>query len=274
MSASWGSKLEKKLSALTDSASKESIQTLAQWIGFNRKHAPVIASVLTNSLQNASSSSRQWLYWQLLHEVLLLDLDTAKWDKCLELRVALGEKAVVPAVESLRSKNSLSEKLEGLVKQWDAHSVFGGPTLVSEIRRFLSAEVSASDEPAQAKPSPAKETPKDSPKSDAQEPHKKEVPVEPAEDTPAEKAKKEKARDEEVLVEPAEKRGSLSTAKEITYDFDSKVGCGQFHCVSRFDIYDTDLTLFLDASGHSTWQGRFARVPRSLQSNCYTSNCP
>lgn len=152
----------------------------------------------------------------------------------MELRLALGEQAVVPAVESLRSKNSLSEKLEGLVKQWDAHDVFGGPTLVSEIRRLLSAEVSASAEPVQAKPSPAKETPTDSPKSDAQEPQKEEVPVEATKDTPAEKAKKEtaekakkeKARDEEVLVEPAQRRGSLSTAKEITYDFDSKVGGG------------------------------------------------
>lgn len=226
MSASWGSKLEKKLSALTDSASKESIQTLAQWIGFNRKHAPVIASVLTSSLQSAPSPSRQWLYWQVVHEVLLLDLDTAKWEKCLELRLALGEQAVVPAVESLQSSNSLSEKLEGLVKQWDANNVFGGPTLVSEIRRLLSAEVSASAEPAQAKPSPATETPKDSPKADAQEPQKEEAPVEATKETPAEKAKKEKARDEEVLVEPAQRRGSLSTAKEITYDFDSKVGGG------------------------------------------------
>jgi hypothetical protein len=220
MSASWGSKLELRLSALTDSASKESIQTLAKWIGFNRKHATVIASVMASNLKNAPSSSRQWLYWQVLHEVLLLDLDTAKWDKLVELRLALGEQAVVPAVESLRSKNSLSEKLEGLVKQWDAHNVFGGPTLVSEIRRFLSAEVSASAEPAQAK----QETPKDSPKSDAQELQKEEVPVDATEDTPAEKVKKEKARDLEVLVEPAQRRGSLSTAKEITYDFDSKVG--------------------------------------------------
>jgi hypothetical protein len=229
MSASWGSKLEKKLSALTDSASKESIQTLAKWIGFNRKHVAVIASVLSNSLQNAPSSSRQWLYWQVLHEVLVLDLDTAKWEKLVELRVALGEQAVVPAIESLRSKNALSEKLEGLVKQWDSHNIFGGPTLVSEIRRLLSAEVSASSasEPAaQAKPSPAKETSKDDiPKADAQEPEKEEAPVEATKDTPAEKAKKEKARDEEVLVEPAQRRGTLSTAKQITYDFDSKVSC-------------------------------------------------
>lgn len=226
MSASWGSKLEKKLLALTDSASKESIQTLAKFIGFNRKHAPVIAGVLAGSLQNAPSSSRQWLYWQLLHEVLLLDLNTAKWDKLVELRLALGEQAVVPAIESLRSKNSLSEKLEGLVKQWDSHNVFGGPTLVSEIRRCMSAEVSASAKPTQAKPSSANETPNDTPKSDVQKPKKEEAHVEATKDTPAEKAKKEKARDEEVLVEPAQRRGSLSTAKEITYDFDSKVGCG------------------------------------------------
>jgi hypothetical protein len=46
MSSNWGPKLEKKLNALADSASKESIQTLANWIGFNRKHAAVIAQVL------------------------------------------------------------------------------------------------------------------------------------------------------------------------------------------------------------------------------------
>jgi outer membrane biosynthesis protein TonB len=226
---------------------------------------------LSSSLHNAPSSDRQWLYWQVLHEVLVLDLDTAKWDKLVELRLALGEQAVVPAIESLRSKNSLSEKFEGLVKQWDTHNVFGGPTLVSDIRRFLTAEVSASaePEPVQAKPSPPDETPADAPpKLDAQEPKKEEAPAEATEDTPAEKAKKEKARDEEVLVEPAQRRGSLSTAKEITYDFDSKVGWFSLWLVSLWE------SLLKLCTGKSLRQGRFARVPRSLQSHCDTSNCP
>ena len=141
-SSSWGSKLEKKLSALADAASKESIQALAKWIGFNRKHAPVIATVLLDAFKTMDDNpNRQWLYWQVIHEVLLLEVETPKWDRLLELRVNLGEGCVVPATEALlQAKTLRTDKLPALLQEWDTHNVFGGPTIVSQVRRRLAAK--------------------------------------------------------------------------------------------------------------------------------------
>jgi hypothetical protein len=161
MPPSWGPKLEKKLRALADGASKESIQTLATWIAFNRKHATIIAQVFCDSLKstlnnNNAAPTRQWLYWQIIHEVLLSKhKDPEKWDKLLDLRTTIGDAAVVPAIQELlllgTSSSSSSSanvvatatKLEPLLSEWDEHNVFGGPTLVSKIRRMLSAPTTA-----------------------------------------------------------------------------------------------------------------------------------
>lgn len=102
MTSNWGKKLEKKLNGLADSASKESIQTLANWVAFNRKHATIIATVLTGSLQGTRNINknnndttttttsainnqvkRQWLFqFAYLHRDLLHICQTKQQGSC------------------------------------------------------------------------------------------------------------------------------------------------------------------------------------------------
>jgi hypothetical protein len=138
--SSWEIKLEKKLASLTDNASKESIQTVANWVAFNRKHCAIIASTLTKSLQNAHDNpKRQWLYWQLIHEILIADRDTpTKWEKLVDLRVALGER-LIPAMEQLGNAMLTSAELSEFIKEWESSNAFGGPLLMSELKRLYQS---------------------------------------------------------------------------------------------------------------------------------------
>ena len=133
MSSSWGKKLEKKLNDLADTASKESIQTLSNWIAFNRKHVHTITTVLTKALQEfKGNDKRQWLYWQIIHEILLREKGNAsKWEKLGELRLALGE-TLQPTMKSLGS--SMPDQLETYLEEWEDQDVFGGPSLNAQIR--------------------------------------------------------------------------------------------------------------------------------------------
>mmetsp|Transcript_3203 Transcript_3203/g.7592 ORF Transcript_3203/g.7592 Transcript_3203/m.7592 type:complete len:449 (-) Transcript_3203:445-1791(-) len=133
MLSSWGKRLEKKLNGLADTASKESIQTHSNWIAFNRKHVQTIATVLTKSLQdNKSNEKHQWLFWQIINEILVREKGNAKkWDKLGELRLALGE-ALQPAMKTLGS--SMPDQLEAYLEEWEDQDVFGGPSLNAQIR--------------------------------------------------------------------------------------------------------------------------------------------
>ncbi|KAG7360356.1 hypothetical protein IV203_035455 [Nitzschia inconspicua] len=134
--SSWGKKLDKKLATLTDNASRETIQTVANWIAFNRKHAAIITETLIKNLQQAKENAkRQWLYWQLIHEILIADRETqAKWDKLIELRVALGE-GLIPVMEQL-GNDMPSSDLNDFLKEWESLDAFGGPSLMSQIKRL------------------------------------------------------------------------------------------------------------------------------------------
>lgn len=136
MPSSWGKKLKKKLNDLADTASKESIQTLSNWIAFNRKHAPTIASVLTNALKDCKNNEkRQWLNWQIIHEILVREKgDALKWDKLGELRLALGE-ALQPSMKLLGS--SMPDQLDSYLEEWEDLDVFGGPSVNAQIRRIF-----------------------------------------------------------------------------------------------------------------------------------------
>jgi hypothetical protein len=135
--SSWEGKLNKKLATLTDNASKETIQTVANWVVFNRKHYTIIASTLTKSLQDAHDNpNRKWVYWQLLHEILIADRETpTKWEKLLDLRVSLGE-ALIPAIEQLGNPMFPSNALSDYFKEWESLNAFGGPLLLSQITRL------------------------------------------------------------------------------------------------------------------------------------------
>uniref|UniRef100_A0A7S4ERL5 CID domain-containing protein n=1 Tax=Pseudo-nitzschia australis TaxID=44445 RepID=A0A7S4ERL5_9STRA len=135
MSSSFGNKLRKKLNSLGDTASKDSVQTLSNWIGFSRKHAPITATVLAKNLQDSKNNSkRQWMYWRLIHQVLVNENGNAsKWEKLAQLRFALGE-ALQPAMKILG--NAMPDQLETCLEEWEDKNVFGGPSLISQIRRL------------------------------------------------------------------------------------------------------------------------------------------
>lgn len=153
--SSWTKKLETKLDGLADGASKESIQTLANWIAFNRKHSTIISTVLTQRLHdNSTNPRRQWLYWQVIHEVLITDHGTTaggKWEKLLALREALGE-ALIPTMEALASNLPPPDSMDPYMKEWAELSVFGGPSILAQIRRLYQSRNQAAistDEPPQ-----------------------------------------------------------------------------------------------------------------------------
>lgn len=221
MSNSWGPKFEKKLAALADGASKESIQTLANWVGFNRKHASVIAQTLANGLKtNANNESRQWLYWQVIHELLLLEKENpAKWGKLQKLRTVLGETTIVTGIETI--SNVSPQVQDSLVKEWDEHNAFGGPTLVAQIRRLLTT---IKEEPGKGKQDVPEESKAAAAEEAAPDSAKTEDIAKPMTETTQDSKDKEEAAVEKES--PAiERRSSLTSlsGKDIDYDFDSKV---------------------------------------------------
>lgn len=229
--SSWGPKLEKKLKALADSASKESMQTLANWVWFNRKNAAAFATTFRDALVATNTDTRQWLYWQVLSECLFANRDNAeKWERASDLRTILGEEAVVPALRSLGGR-ALTEKVEGLLKQWDEDNVFGGPTIVGQIRRLLTTpQVSVEQETVDSSTDTQKETPAKAPEESSQKDTSAtdkvvkvtgndpvQVPKQAAEPIGGDAASS--------LDVGAQRRSSLSslTGTEIEYDFESKV---------------------------------------------------
>jgi hypothetical protein len=272
MSSSWGPKLEKKLNALADSASKESIQTLTNWIGFNRKHAPVISKTLVEALTATTTLARQWLYWQVVHEILLSNKsDSTKWDRLADLRTAIGEGTVVPAIEALGSR-TLAEKVETLLNDWDDHNVFGGPTMIGQIRRLLTSSAKGDSAPVPAKAvaavaAPAAPEPKAPPAPASAEPTTA-TSTKDTEDTskPMEDQKTEQRRRSVSSVTSAPRRGSLSSITEIDYDFDSKVcsRVGKLSCIGvLFSLYAVFLTFSFPAEC-CLWQSGITRVLGSL----------
>ena len=239
MASSWGPKLEAKLESLTDTASSESIQAVCKWIGFNRKHTDVIASVILDQLAS-STEKRQSLYWKVVDQVLAQDHGTPKWDRMAELRSALGEKTIIPALE--KGYFSDASALETMMKEWNDRDCFGGPTHVSQMRRVLNSKAGGSGEAVKAEPSAAPAA-----STTTSEASIKEDPVaaQPPEDkTKLEevKPKKDPILDIESKLSQdgpkktgLERRTSLSNAQTVDYDFESKV-C-KIICVESFCLY-------------------------------------
>mmetsp|Transcript_22029 Transcript_22029/g.32543 ORF Transcript_22029/g.32543 Transcript_22029/m.32543 type:complete len:435 (-) Transcript_22029:8-1312(-) len=141
----WSKRLEKRLSALANGASKESLQTLSRWIAFNRKHAlDIVGALKQNMLSESTTSARLWLYWQLIDQILLLDKDnTTRFDRAEDLRIMVGEQIVIPTARGLSEKEILM-KVKPLVQQWDAINVFGGPTLTNQVKRAVGSAAAPS----------------------------------------------------------------------------------------------------------------------------------
>lgn len=246
-SASWVSRLERRLSKLADTASKESIQALSKWIGFRRKHVKAFSKSLVDAIENPSSiataaasstvtsnngnntPTRQWLYLQIVHESIILDSGTSRWDRLAEMREILGESCVVKVSERGCLDAVNVKKVEGMVKQWDSLNVFGGPTLINLIKKKLAspaidaatvAEKTATTKAAESTPKPEK-TPPASPKRKRETPPKATVDETPISEKPT-ATSDEPASSKDPN---AEATSSLpkTPKKEVEYDFESKV---------------------------------------------------
>jgi hypothetical protein len=147
--SSWGTKLECKLSTLTATSSKETLQTLAKWIAFNRKRAAEFVPVLLKSLQQPVLSLQPVLLG-VVHEVLLVDRSTPKWDRLEALRLALGEGVLLPAAPQL--EQVLHGKFQEMLDEWDAANVFGEPTLLNQLRKALSPPLHVQSVEVEAQP--------------------------------------------------------------------------------------------------------------------------
>jgi hypothetical protein len=194
---SWSAKLETKLSALNDSSSRESIQTVARWIAFNRKHAASFCDYIKENIL-----TRQILISTLIHEILLLEQDTPKWDRLADLRKLLGEDVLLTQIDQLApaTKALLLTK----IPEWDDWNVFGSPTLLSRLRNKLQTEEILLESPDQVK------AVKD-PESDS------------VKDPPATEVKAASTTENAALLSPL--MGSTPTSisapsKQVSYDFE------------------------------------------------------
>jgi hypothetical protein len=260
--ASWSNKLETRLSALGDGPSKESLQSLAQWIGFNRKHNKAFCVSLDKQLQQ-DNSMRQWLYLQIIHEVLLLEKNNpTKWDRLSETRTMLGESVIIPALK--RNNVNIKARIAPLIDEWESANAFGTPALITEMKRLLSSDTKEEagtipSKPAETAAAPTKAEPKTEPAQVA-----KEVAVEAIEE-PKETVVKE---DVKMKVEPKKsvskpamlRRASSGVSEEVSFDFEGSVS------ITFFVVLIT-LLLFLShqryhhtlyAPGHSIFQGGIA----------------
>jgi hypothetical protein len=243
MSSSWGSKLEGKLSALGETSSTESLQALAKWIGFNRKHASIFAVKLKEAVEKVTTG-RQNVYLSVIHDVLKQEHGEAKWDRLAELRVTLAEEVIVPILEA-GSATGWPEKIPVMLKEWDSMNAFGVPTLINQIRKLVTASKTSttstvtteSEKPAAAASSEAAKPVSaglqdESKKLAPPEPATKEDPSSATEmasavDVPVPEVNQEKAPLKLNLEDIHTKKFTAPTLSpkslpEVTYDFESK----------------------------------------------------
>lgn len=144
--------------ARADTASLDSVQTLARWVTFNQKHAKEFAVLFHKVMMSSPSVTRSWLYWQILDQILLQDKDdSAKFDRYETLRMEIGEHVIVPCMREVSGELLL--KIKPLLEEWDTINVFGGPTLMNQIKRASTSNNTVSKKPPVAEESAAPSPP-------------------------------------------------------------------------------------------------------------------
>ena len=134
VSMDWGQKLQSKFSTLSDSSSKESLQALAKWIGFNRKHGAAFCQTFVTAI--TTDTAHQARYLSCISLVCLLEHgNSKKWDRLNDLRIKLAETVILPTVPLLQEEGR--KELASCLKEWDNANSFGGPTIINQIRKKL-----------------------------------------------------------------------------------------------------------------------------------------
>ena len=128
--------------------------------------------------------ARSWLYWQILDQILLQDKqDSTKFDRSEELRMEIGEVVIVPCMRE--TSGELMLQVKPRLEEWDNLNVFGGPTLMNQIKRAASSSSSltkkqpaAAETTAPVPSSPVKEEDTDFPMEDVSEESPVNLPME------------------------------------------------------------------------------------------------
>lgn len=149
--SSWGKKLDAKLLTLGDSSSTETLQTVAKWVSFNRKRSTDFRPVLIDAIR-ASPPERQAMLIKLIHQVIIQERGSEKWEKMAELRLEMGETILFTVAEELGLP--ARKVMEEYFQEWDDDNVFGGPTVLSQIKRKLASDSAKKEETTKAADSP------------------------------------------------------------------------------------------------------------------------
>ena len=132
-------KLKLRLSPLTAAASKETIQTLSNWMLFHSKTHPealrqVLLSqfLLTHDDENKlqpMDPNMYFVYWKIIHEICIRDSEQdvlpneQRFASSLPFRVSLAEHVIQPVLQALAREGSLMFQKMGFVSNSSA-----GPT--------------------------------------------------------------------------------------------------------------------------------------------------
>ncbi|KAL3901873.1 MAG: hypothetical protein SGARI_006000 [Bacillariaceae sp.] len=76
------------------------------------------------------------MYWTLVNFILTANKEEdEKWQKLVDLRIAVGESLVGVLENSNSNTGDLPETLEAQIKRWTELNAFGGPSLSSQLKR-------------------------------------------------------------------------------------------------------------------------------------------
>jgi len=119
----YGEKLQNRLRSLADNASQESIQTLSNWLIFNRRYASVFVPVLLSSITSTSKPARKMLYLSIVHEIMTANsISPEKWNRSYTLRLLLMNDLVLPIIKNKKElvEEDHKSKLYDMIDEWEA----------------------------------------------------------------------------------------------------------------------------------------------------------
>lgn len=127
--------LQQRLVLLTDNSSRESLQTVARWMAFHRRHSVALSTALMSCIQDQllkNNRKRAFLYLSVAHDLILMgsveDITNKSfsdlWDKLKQFRVHLLQLVFAPTATALCDGSSFEttwkEKFNDMIPQWES----------------------------------------------------------------------------------------------------------------------------------------------------------
>lgn len=151
--------LQRRLGSLTASPSRESIQGLAKWLIFHRRHSVAISDWLLKNYytqESATNWNKKYLSLCMMHEIFTIyhNIPTL-WDRTSDFRSTLSQRVLLPAMDSicrssvvvvdddddptpLERDQILDDKTRPMLKTWKDWDCFGNnSTLYDDLLQIL-----------------------------------------------------------------------------------------------------------------------------------------